>query len=154
MQFSMPEGVGVSDDFVEYWLHTDSDGAQPGPAGGGGAAALQAKAALFVRYLEQWTRDYIWQRDSFVLVPCEPSAADADDTGSVSCLYGRVYWGENIDDEWFVVWLLQQLTLRWPALVASVADNDGQFLLIEAAMTIPRWLKPANAARADTWSPT
>jgi hypothetical protein len=24
----------------------------------------------------------------------------------------------------------------------SVTDNDGQFLLIEAALVIPRWIKP------------
>ena len=28
----------------------------------------------------------------------------------------------------------------------SCMDNDGQFLLIEAAMVIPTWLKPDNAS--------
>ena len=141
MQFNMPEGLGTSDDFVEYWLHIEL------PEGESCCeAALQARAALFVRYLQRWTHTYIWQRDSFVLVPCAASA-ETNPGGVEPCLYGRVYWGENIDDEWFVVWLLQQLTLRWPSTVASVADNDGQFLLIEAADAIPRWLKPANAAQ-------
>jgi hypothetical protein len=29
---------------------------------------------------------------------------------------------------------------------AQVWDNDGQFLLIEAALALPRWLKPETAA--------
>lgn len=49
-----------------------------------------------------------------------------------------------MDDEWFIVWLLFQLSRNDPDLAISVVDNDGQFLLIEAALVIPRWIKPEN----------
>lgn len=49
-----------------------------------------------------------------------------------------------MDDEWFIVWLLFQLSEYDPELVISVVDNDGQFLLIEAALVLPRWIKPEN----------
>lgn len=29
--------------------------------------------------------------------------------------------------QWFIVWLLRKLTLRWPELVVSATDNDGAF---------------------------
>jgi hypothetical protein len=139
--------VGESDDFVEYWLHLQWEGAEAaGPEAMDAAAmraALQAHCVLCLDFVRQWTDGYIWQRDPFVLIPCPAFDADGKAT---PCLYGRTYWGENIDDEWFIVWLLLQITKRWPGAVVSVVDNDGQFLLIEACEQIPRWVKPDNAA--------
>jgi len=34
----------------------------------------------------------------------------------------------------------------------SVVDNDGEFLLIEAALVLPRWLKPENSANRVMYS--
>jgi hypothetical protein len=52
--------------------------------------------------------------------------------------------GENVEDEWFVTWLLLHATGH-PALAtygfsAYVTDADGHFLLIEAAPALPRWV--------------
>ena len=41
---------------------------------------------------------------------------------------------------------LENMGTNLPTLVATVTDNDGQFLLIEACEAIPRWIKPDNAA--------
>ncbi|KAK9909024.1 hypothetical protein WJX75_006178 [Coccomyxa subellipsoidea] len=38
-----------------------------------------------------------------------------------------------------------QLTGRIPGSAARVWDNDGEFLLIEAAYSLPRWLKPETS---------
>lgn len=134
--------VGESDDFVEYWLHLAWPGSSTMDAGAM-HSALRAHCVLCLDFVRQWTDGYIWQRDPFVLIPCPAVEADGRPT---PCLYGRTYWGENIDDEWFIVWLLLQITKRWPGTVVSVVDNDGQFLLIEACEEIPRWIKPDNAA--------
>ncbi|EIE25091.1 SGT1-domain-containing protein, partial [Coccomyxa subellipsoidea C-169] len=64
---------------------------------------------------------------------------------SLPCLWGCVHFGDNLEDEWFITWLLQQLTLRIPGSTARVWDNDGEFLLIEAAYSLPRWLKPETS---------
>jgi hypothetical protein len=58
-------------------------------------------------------------------------------------LWGRTRVGENIDDEWFITFLLLRITaepgLGSPGrLNATVVDADGQFLLIEAADALPR----------------
>ena len=50
-----------------------------------------------------------------------------------------------MEDEWVVVWLLRELTRKFHDLWVKVADNDGEFLLIEAAGTLPGWLEPEVA---------
>lgn len=59
-----------------------------------------------------------------------------------SHLYGITYYGDNIEDEWFIVYLLQQITKHVTSLVARVIDSDGEFLLIEAANYLPLWANP------------
>lgn len=34
-------------------------------------------------------------------------------------LYGRTCFGDSVDDEWFIVYLLRQLTLAFPGLIAK-----------------------------------
>ncbi|KAI8105724.1 hypothetical protein M9434_000306 [Picochlorum sp. BPE23] len=77
---------------------------------------------------------YIWQRDTFQFINVRKD-----------CLYGKVRFDENMDDEWFVVWLLKRISEQVPGLAVHVWDNDGEFLLIEAAYSLPRWLEPEVA---------
>mmetsp|Transcript_12071 Transcript_12071/g.30482 ORF Transcript_12071/g.30482 Transcript_12071/m.30482 type:complete len:185 (-) Transcript_12071:310-864(-) len=60
-------------------------------------------------------------------------------------LWGEVSFGDNIQDEWFIVSLLLHATAQLPDLCARVWDNDGEFLLIEAAYCLPKWVKPEVA---------
>lgn len=60
-------------------------------------------------------------------------------------LHGITRFGDCIDDEWFVVHLLYTISKRIPEAVISVFDNDGDLLLIEAAMALPAWLDPSNS---------
>nr|CAD7195333.1 unnamed protein product [Timema douglasi] len=57
-------------------------------------------------------------------------------------LYGATHYGENIEDEWFIVFLLLQLTKEIDDIVIRVVDTDGEFLLIEAAEYLPKWANP------------
>lgn len=77
-------------------------------------------------------RGYIWQRDRFNLrlstqrqAPWQRArsggaqrrgaAAAAADVGSMPPhLWGSVSFGDNIEDEWLVVWLLLELTRSFP----------------------------------------
>ena len=34
-------------------------------------------------------------------------------------LYGKTCFGDSVDDEWFIVYLLKQLTLTFPGIVAK-----------------------------------
>eukprot|EP01038_Epipyxis_sp_PR26KG_P004984 gene4984-6967_t len=59
---------------------------------------------------------------------------------------GTIQYGENIEDEWFLVYVLLELSKRFLDRISiSVTDADGQFLLIEACDHIPDWLAPENS---------
>lgn len=60
-------------------------------------------------------------------------------------LYGISRFGDCINDEWFIVYLLHQISLKIPNAVISLSDNDGDVLLIEAALELPSWLDPSNS---------
>ena len=64
--------------------------------------------------------------------------------GRPACLVGQTRFGDCIDDEWFIVFLLRELTRKFDVAV-SATDNDGEFLLIESAMVLPAWIDPDNS---------
>nr|CAG8483637.1 5465_t:CDS:10 [Entrophospora candida] len=78
---------------------------------------LKETSALIISELHQFLNVYIWQKDAFNL---------------------RI-------DEWFIVFLLKHTSAKFPDAVISVADNDGEFLLIESAQYLPSWLNPDNS---------
>ncbi|CAG0897993.1 unnamed protein product [Darwinula stevensoni] len=93
---------------------------------------------------------YIWHKEPFSLRP-HPSTPYVDEEDgnppAWAWLIGETSFGENVEDEWFIVWLLLQLTEAFsPDLIARVRDSDGEFLLVEAAEHLPEWLDP-NSAR-------
>lgn len=53
--------------------------------------------------------------------------------------------GDNTEEEWLVVFLLLRLTEHFNDISIIVFDNDGQFLLMEAAFHIPSSVDPENA---------
>lgn len=57
-------------------------------------------------------------------------------------LYGISYFGDNIQDEWFIVSLLVHLSREVDGLIVRTCDSDGEFLLIEAADHLPQWANP------------
>ncbi|ORY67076.1 SGT1 protein-domain-containing protein [Pseudomassariella vexata] len=90
------------------------------------------KAAL--QLSDKLTKDYIWQRDSFQL--------DVKHDKGLVYLQGITYYGDSVEDEWLIVYLLRELTKSFQSLWVAVYDSDGEFLLIEAANVLPRWLSP------------
>ena len=81
--------------------------------------------------------DIIWNSESFSL--------QVDANSSTPCLSGQLWFDNSLEDEWYVLWLLQKLTRALP-VVAQVWDDDGEFILIEAAEVLPAWLNPDNSA--------
>ncbi|KAG7269073.1 hypothetical protein CRUP_017931, partial [Coryphaenoides rupestris] len=82
---------------------------------------------------------YIWQHQSFNLNYQPGKEAVPAHIG------GTTHFGDNVDDEWFIVYLLLRITEAFPELAARVEDNDGEFLLIEAADYLPKWLNPESS---------
>ena len=62
-----------------------------------------------------------------------------------SFLQGRTNYGDSVEDEWLIVYMLRWLSRQHRDIWIRVVDTDGQFLLIEAANHLPRWLNPEVA---------
>lgn len=60
-------------------------------------------------------------------------------------LRGLTNYGDSVEDEWLIVYLLRELSKQFQELWIKVVDTDGEFLLIEAANALPRWLNPEIA---------
>ncbi|XP_048363040.1 protein ecdysoneless homolog [Sphaerodactylus townsendi] len=82
---------------------------------------------------------YIWQNQPFTL-KYKPAKGDVP-----AHIGGLTKFGDNIEDEWFIVYLIKEITKEFPELAARVDDNDGEFLLIEAADYLPKWLNPETS---------
>ncbi|XP_023229269.1 protein ecdysoneless homolog [Centruroides sculpturatus] len=124
----------VEEDCVKYWLFPNLSASRDD----------LTRKHLLERYLEEYIANlgpylinYIWQNEPFRL-----SIVHNDTEEMPAHLEGSTKFGDNIEDEWFIVFLLMQLTKEDEHLVVKVKDNDGEFLLIEAAESLPKWLNP------------
>ena len=125
--FDQMRGDGEEHDRCNYEIYLDKPDAD--------AAAAHASICEFVA---RHTQDYMWFRDAFIL-----GAAEAQ--GGALVLQGSVRCGDCVDDEWFLTFLLLELSRAMPCLSCRIWDADGDFPLIEAAEHLPAWLDPANS---------
>ncbi|KAG5913115.1 hypothetical protein E4U61_007333 [Claviceps capensis] len=98
------------------------------------ARTLETLRKAAVELCQSLTNCYIWQRDEF--------SVELKISHGLMFLYGITDYGEAIEDEWLIVYILRELTRSFPSLWVRVADTDGEFLLIEAANTLPDWISP------------
>ncbi|ORX92838.1 SGT1-domain-containing protein [Basidiobolus meristosporus CBS 931.73] len=90
---------------------------------------LEEKRIQLFAHIQPWLNDYIWNKESFNL-----RIRQGNDSGST-------IFTDCIEDEWFIVSLLKEASQIFP----EVFDNDGDFLLIEAALQLPEWITPENS---------
>ncbi|KAI9477077.1 SGT1 protein-domain-containing protein [Zychaea mexicana] len=102
---------------------------------------VQDSLAMIRSLVQPHINDYLWQKDQFYLAIVHD---DSKDPG-YPYLHGITHFGDCIHDEWFIVYLLRLITEKIANTVATLYDNDGDVLLIEAAMALPAWLDPSNS---------
>lgn len=117
MQLPSKEDLGVTDDFVEYRLFTAETLEQPSDSG-----IFQDLLQKYNDFLKIYTDGYIWQRDVFHLALWRPDRSILTNQAKAeqswpSHLYGQVRFGDNIEDEWYIVFMLLELTSNFPELV-------------------------------------
>lgn len=150
----------LPDDCIEYSLYIVSSALDPNHD-----AELRLRLRDVQKYAadlhRQHLKDYIWQRQGFSLEinkedgeVCTSHTRAAEnrltpETG-LSFLCGRTEYGDSVEDEWVIVWLLRELTRKFNNLWAKLTDSDGEFLLIEASGTLPSWLEP-DVAENRVW---
>jgi hypothetical protein len=103
---------------------------------------------LATELCKKHTKGYIWQRDDLSL-KLKPDLLDQDASTPLKPqplhLRGRTNFGDSVADEWLIVYLLLELSKTCPDAWIRVYDTDGEFLLIEAANALPKWLNPEIA---------
>ncbi|XP_037997399.1 protein ecdysoneless homolog [Motacilla alba alba] len=108
-------------------------------AGPGGEALLRRCAELALGRSAPLLAACVWQRQPLRLRSVPRRGETPAHLG------GTTVFGDNVEDEWFIVYLLREISREFPGLAASIDDNDGEFLLIEAADFLPKWLNAENS---------
>ena len=107
--------------------------------------SLPALAAQMSTLALSLSKDYIWHHPGGLsLTPSKPPLSSTSQPAP-AWLEGSTNVTDAVDDEWLLVWLLVQLSNKYEGAVVGVSDEDGEFLLIEGADELPRWLTPDNA---------
>jgi hypothetical protein len=148
----------LPDDAVEYSIYYIPP--SPAPAVIDEAAETRARLLEVQRTAADLTKDllkdYIWQREAFRLEITKEDGMEPYNLSKllyeaqcslsrglgITSLQGRTNFGDSIEDEWVIVYFLRELTKRHKDIWVKVVDSDGEFLLIEAAGTIPAWIEP------------
>ncbi|GAA5916022.1 hypothetical protein JCM8208_007488 [Rhodotorula glutinis] len=109
---------------------------------------LRSRCAHLVALALSLTDGYIWhnKQPGFTLDLSPVNLNQPATSLPHHHLEGSTDVTDAVDDEWLVVWILKHLSLAHTDAVISVDDDDGEFLLIEAADSLPTWLTPQNAA--------
>ena len=138
----------LPDDCVEYIIHVINSKLDT-------AAKIRSRLNQILkasdRLKKNALKDYIWQRDEFELKLYPQVSSDSvdappnPDVKGRQYLRGRTNFGDSVADEWLIVYLLLQLSKECSDAWIRVYDTDGEFLLIEAANTLPIWLNPEIA---------
>ncbi|ESQ31312.1 hypothetical protein EUTSA_v10003796mg [Eutrema salsugineum] len=131
----------LPDDHVFFSIFPD---ASLSAAGSESSAALQSLHLEIIDFVSPFTSPYIWQHEPFSLSIALSSSCVCTDT-AMPHLHGKLKYGDNLEDEWFAVFLLFRISAAFPSNSIRVWDTDGEFLLIEAAFHLPRWLNPETS---------
>lgn len=157
------------DDFVEYYIFPKID--KPINTLEEENIFLNDLLSKVLSIYTEYAQEYIWQKDAFKVTPCNTSTQLLKENETtkglrlkkylrffklycLKCknmlllgalpihLFGVTHYGDNIQDEWFIVFLLFKITESIKDVTVRVVDSDGEFLLIEAAEHLPKWATP------------
>lgn len=123
-------------DYIQYSIYLPSKENEDATI-----AFLKDTLSMINSHIQPLIDGYLWQKDRFYL----SIAHDQNQDPSYPFLFGISRFGDCVNDEWFMVYLLKIISIQIPESVISLVDNDGDVLLIEAALELPSWLDPSNS---------
>lgn len=114
---------------------------------------LESISKEATKLMQSVAKNYIWQRDEFHLSVVNQQGASRSKGAALQrkvlthnlgliYLHGTTDYGDAVEDEWLIVYVLRELSKAHPEVFVRVADEDGEFLLVEAANALPNWLNP------------
>jgi hypothetical protein len=125
------------EDTVEYHLFLDSISSSETDVNKC-RAVLSAYKLACMEVIQTLSKDYLWHKDSFSLQVWDPverkpkrkskSSQQQDVIPACVHLFGQTTHGDGGQDEWFIVYLLVELTKRFRELTVRVTDADGSFV--------------------------
>lgn len=66
-----------------------------------------------IGFVESLSNGYIWNNDKFSLTKPSLASNPKNDSENIFQCTGEIDFGDNIEDEWFVVYLLIELTRKF-----------------------------------------
>ncbi|GAA97997.1 uncharacterized protein L969DRAFT_46250 [Mixia osmundae IAM 14324] len=172
-EFAESEGLPqslASEDTVFYSLHWLPSNSNSGHDDDGTIWQLKLLAVISWAEKESQANGWIWHKDSFQLAICSdlvttehatavhpqetalasastaPSCSNLSQGSSYRYLSGQTRIGSSLFDEYYLLYLLHKLSVakfgdgQW---AITITDQDGQFMLIDAAEAgLPKWVKP------------
>ena len=93
----------ISEDTLQYALYP--------PSGLADKASVTTFAACVQSFVESLTPGLIWHRDPFEL------KVVSDPDNNEWMLEGRMRVGDCVNDEWCVVWLLKEISMKWDVVI-------------------------------------
>ena len=101
-------------------------------------SALAARKRV-LSFIDRELENFVWHRSPLTL------SVVVDTSFPAISLVGSVNFGDCIDDEWLVVYILWEISKLNLDFLICTSDGDGEYLLIEAADDIPSWATPDNS---------
>ena len=94
--------------------------------------------------IAKYSKNYVWQVEEF--------SVKIKTKNNINYLYNKIEIGDSIEDEWFIVFLLKKISKNKKiqqkfTLLITIKDNDGEFLLIEGADHLPRWISKTKNSK-------
>ncbi|XP_077234122.1 suppressor-like protein [Tasmannia lanceolata] len=123
----------IPEDAVFYSIYPDSSLSNPPPK----PHELSSQHLQILNSISPYLSSYIWQHQPFNLSLSSPNS-----NPQIPHFHGKTRFGDNLEDEWFIVFLLFEISRQFPSLSIQISDSDGEFLLIECAFSLPRWINP------------
>ncbi|KAI3930844.1 hypothetical protein MKX01_037290 [Papaver californicum] len=90
--------------------------------------------------ISPYVADYIWEHEPFTLYPSTITNTPNPNLENIPCLHGQTRFGTNFENEWFIVFLLAEISRLIRKVTVRVWDSHGEFLLFENASFVPSWL--------------
>ena len=107
---------------------------------------IRAACVTMNAHVERACDGHVWHKEPPTFEPASTSSfVTIDGVGTLVRLRAFVDFGDDVDDAWSLAYLARELSVREDVAATRVWDDDGEFLLIETAETLPGWVTPERA---------
>ncbi|KAI3889243.1 hypothetical protein MKX03_025998 [Papaver bracteatum] len=93
------------------------------------ASSLFSLHVKILDIISPYVTDFTWSHEPFTLCP-STTVPPNPKLDNIPCLHGNTRFGSHYDDEWFIVFLLTEISKKISNISIRVWDSYGEFLLL------------------------